>query len=139
MDKPWMPAIAGVLNIIAGGLSLLGGFFIGLVGTLLLYSSNWYWDGNVLFPDVIIWLVLLPYFVLSIVAIIGGIFALRRKLWGMALAGSICSVFTIWGWVLGVTAIVLVIAAKHEFDNPEPLSPVFVHPSTPPPSPPPQP
>ena len=32
-----------------------------------------------------------PSLVLGIIAILGGIYALRRRIWGLALAGSICA------------------------------------------------
>lgn len=70
-------------------------------------------------PFVSIWepwmlfLVFLPYLLLGIVAIAGGIAALKRKAWGLALAGSICG--TLNGiFYLGIPAIVLLAIARKE-------------------------
>jgi len=51
--------------------------------------------------------------ILGIVAIIGGVYALRRRIWGLALAGSICAFFC--AWFLGIPAIIFVILGKSEF------------------------
>ena len=50
-----------------------------------------------------------------ILAIVGGIYALQRKIWGLALAGSIAAFFTP-SWVLGVAAIVFTALSKNEFE-----------------------
>jgi uncharacterized membrane protein len=56
-----------------------------------------------------------PLIVLGIVAIVGGIYALRRRLWGLALAGSICALLGPWA-LLGILAIVFVSLGKGEFE-----------------------
>ena len=48
---------------------------------------------------------------ISIVAVAGGLCALKRRAWGLALAGSICSVFC---W-LGIPAIIFIALSKQEF------------------------
>ena len=66
-----------------------------------------------------------------IVPIIGGIYALRRRAWGLALAGSICvlilpisaSFLFVWGGlvvfaipgILGILAVTFVVRGKREF------------------------
>ena len=52
--------------------------------------------------------------IIGILAIVGGIYALRRKIWGLALAGSIAAFFP--SWILGLTAIVLTALSKNEFE-----------------------
>jgi hypothetical protein len=61
---------------------------------------------------------------LGLIAIAGGIFALRRKVWGLALAGAICAVYPAHPWgpekfspLLGLLAIVLVVLSKKEFSR----------------------
>jgi len=55
--------------------------------------------------------------VFGIVAIVGGICALRRTAWGLALAGSICAVVgPSFIPVLGVLAITFVSLGKGEFE-----------------------
>jgi hypothetical protein len=56
---------------------------------------------------------------LGVLAIIGGIFALKRKRWGLALAGAIAGTVTFFP--CGIPAIVLVSMAKQtEFSTPQP-------------------
>ena len=50
---------------------------------------------------------------IGIMALIGGIFALRRKAWGFALAGAILALFPVIP--LGVLAIIFVSMGKREF------------------------
>ncbi len=53
------------------------------------------------------------FIALGIVALIGGIYTLRRKAWGFALAGAICALFPIVP--LGVLAIIFVLMGKKKF------------------------
>jgi hypothetical protein len=50
--------------------------------------------------------------VLGIVAIVGGISALRRKRFGLSLAGAICALPSI---ILGILAVVFIAVGKREF------------------------
>ena len=52
--------------------------------------------------------------IVSILAIVGGIYALRRKNWGMALTGSIAALVCMAP--LGIAAIVLVALSKEDFE-----------------------
>jgi hypothetical protein len=52
--------------------------------------------------------------ILGIVAIIGGIYAIQRKLWGMALAGAICAIIGPSA-LLGILAIIFIAIGKPEF------------------------
>ena len=62
--------------------------------------------------------------VLGLVAVVGGIFTIRRQAWGLALAGAIlCSLFPphpygslIWTPLLGILAIAWVTQSKSEFN-----------------------
>jgi hypothetical protein len=59
--------------------------------------------------------------ILGILAIIGGIFALRRKIWGLALAGAIAGTFVFFP--CGIPAIIFVSLGKQEFALPKPPAP----------------
>jgi hypothetical protein len=134
MEKTWMPTAAGILSIIAGGLSLLGMVIVGIVAGIASNSPFWYNYGGPDFPIVVFWVFFfIPYFIVSAVAIAGVVFALRRSLWGLALAGAICALLTGWAWWLGVAAIVLVAISKREFDR------ILLVPPSPPVAPPPPP
>lgn len=104
MEKTWKPTVGGILAIIAGVLELIFGVVgatgVGLVGGLI--GMGWL---GVIFG---------PLIVIGIVAIIGGIYALQRKVWGLALAGSICALIGPW-FILGVLAIIFVALGKGEF------------------------
>jgi len=116
MEKTWKPTAAGILTIIAGFLGLLIGLALA-VGLGIMGSLAWVIPG---FPGVASFLALLPVpgIILSIVAIIGGIYAIRRRVWGLALAGAICALlFTVpfLGWILAILAIIFVSLGKREF------------------------
>lgn len=116
MEKTWKPTTAGVLTIIAGFLGLLVGIGLavglGIAGLMVDMIPG--------FPGIrLLALVAIPGIMLSIVAIVGGIYALRRRLWGLALAGAICALlFTLplLGWILAILAIIFVSLGKDEFE-----------------------
>jgi len=121
MVRTWMPVTAGILSIIAGAVSLLGTLFL-----VLAFTAYYVVDGvsSLEYPiSVVGTAIFAPFFLLSVVAIAGGIFALKRKFWGLALAGAICAVLTILAWPLGAAAIVLLALSKHEFNSLPPPSP----------------
>ena len=116
MEKTWKPTAAGILTIIAGFLGLLIGIALavglGIAGTMIGVIPG--------IPGVgFLALIAIPGIILSIVAIVGGIYALRRRLWGLALAGAICALlFTLpfLGWILAILAIIFVSLGKGEFE-----------------------
>jgi hypothetical protein len=114
MEKTWKPTAAGVLTIIAGVLGLLIALAVavglGIAGTLAGLIPG--------FPGAsFLALVAIPGIILSIIAIVGGIYALRRSLWGLALAGAICAFFALpgLGWILAILAVIFVSLGKREF------------------------
>ena len=115
MERTWKPTVAGILTIIAGFLGLLTGIGLavglGVVGMMIGMIPG--------FPGGLLALIGVPGIVLGIVAIVGGIYALRRRLWGLALAGAICAlIFTLpfIGWILAILAIIFVSLGKGEFE-----------------------
>ena len=109
------PVVAGVFGIISGVLSL-GGFLTFLVAGIVVsvnVVSIYIGDSTV----GIAWVVLIVFAVMSlaigIIAIVGGIYALQRNKWGLALAGSICALVP--SFVLGLVAIILVATSRDEF------------------------
>jgi hypothetical protein len=128
-----MPVVAGILSVVAGSLSLLGSILISIGLGVFLTSTYWTGPGTADIPTVIIWMVFfLPYFIISALSIAGGIYALRRKIWGLALAGAICTLFTIWAWPLGAAAIVFLALSKDEFNHIITMSPFPPRESSPP-------
>lgn len=106
----WKPTVAGILSIIAGGLNIIAGAIVASFGSF----GIWHMYG-VGFPRLEGLAALL--IVLGVISIIGGIFALRRRAWGMALAGAICALFPPPVIVLGILSIIFVALAKGEFDQ----------------------
>lgn len=110
MEKTWKPTTAGILSIIAGAIELLIG--IGLMVALGLAASLYGAIPGL--PIGILPVFGVPLVIIGIVAIVGGIYALRRKIWGLTLAGSICALFCP-GFILGILAIIFVVMGKNEF------------------------
>ena len=107
MGRTWKPTTAGILSIIGGIVGVAGGIAMAVLGTALMGLG---------LPSIIplnVELISIPLTILGIVAIIGGMRALKRKTWGMALAGSICALFPVFP--LGLLAIIFVAMGKKEF------------------------
>ena len=103
--RTWKGTTAGVLTIIGGiaGIAIGalvaflggGGFLYGIPGLELIAGIG------------------AGIIALGIIALIGGIFALRRKIWGLALTGAIFALFPLF--FLGIPAIIFIAMAKNEF------------------------
>ena len=125
VQKTWKPTTAGILNIIAGVLSLLGaiGVIIGIiffvsVGTQPFLTDMWgdLGDLGIGLNFLIILLVIGAIFsaILGILPLLGGIYALQRKKWGLALAGSIVAI--LGSTPLGIAATIFTALSKDEFE-----------------------
>ena len=105
----WMPLTAGILDIIAGAIGVIFGIVVVTLGTL---------GGGLLavigLPAIGWLLAVVAAIPLAVgtVAIVGGIYALKRRIWGLALAGSICCLIV---WFLGIPAIVFTALGKSHF------------------------
>ncbi len=118
MEQTWKPTAGGILSIIAGamnvvlGVVVMGGLTVaGLVMGAELVELDLDLGG-------MSWLGVLgvPLIVLGIISIVGGAYALKRRLWGLALAGAICAIMA-GNLVYGTFAIIFVSIAKHEFNG----------------------
>jgi len=110
MEKTWKSTTAGLLSIIGGGLGVILGIVLIVLGAgvgTVLAGRGIPFLGELVVGTLVVGLIL------GIVAIVGGIYAVRRQKWGLALAGSICALFP-W-WFLGIPAVVLVVLAREEF------------------------
>ena len=107
MEKTWKPTTAGILSIIAGVIQVIGGIVVGVIGGTV--------AGLASIPGIggIFGAIAIPVIIIGIVAIVGGVYALKRRIWGLALAGSICAL--IGPWLLGILAIIFVAMGKREF------------------------
>src|SRR4030042_1364624 len=118
MDNTWMPKVAGILDIVAGAFGLLMTCFMALWFTAFSFfmrsDPGEFHD----FPASFMAIFMIPFAVFmsaaGILAIIGGVYALRRKKWGLALAGSIGALFS--QLALGVVACIFTVMGKNEFE-----------------------
>ena len=108
MERTWKPTTAGILCIIAGTISVIFCIVVvtlgSIIGAFFGFEVVWGWSTFAI-----------PLIILGIIAIVGGIYALRRKIWGLALVGSICALIGP-GAILGILAIIFVSLGKGEFE-----------------------
>ncbi|MFC1903590.1 hypothetical protein ACFLXJ_01625 [Chloroflexota bacterium] len=118
-QSTWKPTTAGILNIIVGALGVLSamGLIIALIsiGTINIMCFLPPADAPFIAPMITTILIIVLIFsaIYAVFPIIGGVFALQRKRWGWALAGSIIAILGIFP--LGVAATIFVAMAKDEF------------------------
>ena len=105
MEKTWKPTAAGIIAIVAGAFEVILGIVIVVFGGIGGGIVGMGWLGAIGAPVII----------LGIVAIVGGLYALRRRIWGLGLAGSICALIGPW-FILGILAIVFISLGKKEFE-----------------------
>ena len=115
MEKTWKPTTAGILCIISGAAEILLGILIVFAGQTVLRFADFVGDEWVMDLVITVVMVVGPVWILlGVVALVGGVFALRRRFWGLALAGSICALSG--ATVLGILAIVFVVMGRSEFE-----------------------
>lgn len=105
MQKTWKPTVGGILAIIAGALQVIVGIAMATVGGIGGAFIGMGWLSAIGAPLII----------LGVIALVGGIYSLKRRIWGLALAGSICALIDPW-FILGVLAIIFVSLGKGEFE-----------------------
>jgi hypothetical protein len=119
MEKTWKMRTAGILAIVAGAVGVTE--WVAIV-VLEILALGWLPMGGLLGLGGIVAAAVAIEITTGIVAIVGGIFALKRKRWGLALAGSICMMFcfifipVFLNVPLAIAAIVLVVLGKGEFE-----------------------
>jgi hypothetical protein len=108
VEKTWASTAGGVLGIIAGIIHAVTGLITGVL--YLRFADK--------LPElpVSIWIMVLPLLILAVISIAGGICAVRKKAWGLALAGSICAISAPISGFIGIAATVLISISKNEFD-----------------------
>ena len=107
MERTWKPTTAGILTIISGCYGIGVGAIVATVGTAFMLGI----PGLEMIAGIGGGII-----AIGVIALIGGIFALRRKSWGFALAGAILAtiLFPV-GTVLGILSIIFVSMGKKEF------------------------
>jgi len=122
MSRTWKPTTAGIINIVCGVFFLIGGITIfSAWGTPMATSFAGYamysmgLEGKPSSSFVTTFIVTLgtAAIFLGTVSILGGIYSIKRRLWGIALAGSISTFLS--SIVLGIPTIALTAISKREF------------------------
>jgi hypothetical protein len=120
MEATWKPIIAGILDIIIGVINLFGMFVVigllaafggGLLSIVRIAEMMPIWLSGMVHGILIIMAIMLA--VLSSLPLIGGIYALQRKAWSMALVGSAVAIVSMPP--LGIVSTVLVSLSRSEF------------------------
>jgi hypothetical protein len=109
LPRTWKPTVAGILMIIAGVTAIVAEIIystsgdLGIFAEIPLVKSSASLGGGLLATGTI--------------AIVGGIFAIIRKVWWITIVGVICSTFfTIWQiLVMGIISIILIALSRREF------------------------
>ncbi len=118
--------VGGVLTLVSGGIGLLWMLMLILASVFMAvlpgfldksglggYRSE---DEMVFFIMAITYGVMgLAGILVGVVAIVGGVFALKRKYWGWALAGAICGALVFFP--CGIPALVFIAMGKPEFQS----------------------
>jgi len=105
MEKTWKPKAAGILSIIAGCMGIALGAYVLIIGApaRALIQEMTGFDAVMGTPEIGI----------GIAAIVGGIFALKRRVWKLALAGAILAIISMP--FLGIPATIFVSRGRREF------------------------
>jgi hypothetical protein len=120
-SKGGLLTAGGILSIVAGAFEVIGGVIIAILtigirilpmlGRLPFHLGDWF---ERIIPVLPTWLIIVgvPLLALGIVAIVGGVSAIRRKSFGLSLAGAICALPS---HILGILAVIFVSLSKKEF------------------------
>jgi hypothetical protein len=116
--------IGGILSIVSGAFGvfyLLGILFIVLALSVSTIESDYFYN-DYQSPDGVITAIMVFYIVVCVgmtllgaLGVVGGVYALRRRNWGLALAGAIGGTITFFP--VGIPAIVFVALGKGEFET----------------------
>ena len=112
MKKTWKPIAGGILSIVAG-IFAIGSSLAILPTAPASLGPFWGIPWNQCFLSTFAPGFGLSRIILGAIAITGGIYALRRRCWGLALAGSILAIPLVPP--LGILATIFVSLGKKEF------------------------
>jgi hypothetical protein len=114
MEKTSKPTVAGIFMIVSGALSIVGVLmFVIVIGFTVSFMDGLTGGADVAKTGVFFTFWAVVGVLVSAFSVVAGVFCLKRRLWGLALAGSILAVLQIF--ILGVPALVLVAMARDEF------------------------
>jgi len=117
MEGTSKATVAGILDMTAGVFALVGGvpLLVLAVGGAAVLGSVPDADANrvAILPVVLFLPLAVLAFVTGIVAVVGGIAALNRRRWGLAVVGAVAAVLGFFP--IGIAAVVFTILAEPEF------------------------
>jgi len=116
MRKTAMTTAAGTLSILAGVANMLVAFllFIGMLviqGAIGFVAIPFWVPVNV---PAVLFLLSIPFIAAGALALIGGIYAVQRRKWGLALAGSVAAFFP--RGIFGLVSVILLVLSRDEFE-----------------------
>jgi len=118
--------VAGILTIISGAFGFFGlvWMLVSILMMRVMFSTPFTPYGSP-FPTEVITIMTIFYAIIGlffvligVLGIVGGVFALRKRRWGLALAGAIAGTITFFP--CGIPAIIFVTLAKPEFSARKP-------------------
>jgi len=125
VKNTWKSTTGGVLTVVAGVFSLI--CCLGTIVFTIFVGSNEAireeildgfrdagFSGGIGLVQTFLIIGAIFFAITATLALIGGIFALKRKNWGWALAGSIAAILGSW-WPIGITATVFTALSRDEF------------------------
>ena len=119
MENSSSPTAAGVLSIVSGVFGIFMGAGLILIAvfvtSLVSFEDYPYEDLPLVFLESLFLGWGIFQLLLAILAGIGGIYALQRRHWGLALAGSIAAILV--AFPIGVVAVIFTALSKSEFDR----------------------
>jgi len=118
MKLTWKPIMAGILDIVSGAIGMVGGVYFVVLSSVFRTMHEIMGMDPVIIQhteEIISKLFAVPFVLvfIGIVSIIGGVYALQRRIWPLALAGAICSCIVFP--VFGIPSIIITALAHKEF------------------------
>ncbi len=107
MEKTWKPVAAGILSIVGGAFNILVSMAVALFVPITARMETAVTSAGFIGA---------LFLGTGVVALIGGISAIRRKRWGLSLAGAICAI-TPPSSPLGILSTVFVAMSRDEFEG----------------------
>lgn len=110
----------GVLVMISGIIGIITGLSIAILASTAIDTLEGLYGAEVLaMMEGILVACGVTWFIIGLIALIGGIFAIRGKRWGIAVVGGVLALFTVGpyfiGSILGLVGLILVAISKDEF------------------------
>jgi hypothetical protein len=119
MKESKMHMVAGVLDVVESVLKLFAAF--GLIIAVFAVGNNPMlnsaFGGAGVFVDIptLLLIIAIPFAILGVLGMVGGIYALLGKRWALALAGSIAAALPFS--VLGIAAFIITVLTRDEFSD----------------------